>query len=117
MIYVGIDIAKKKHFASVMNSDGEILVEAFSFNNDQDGFSSLLSKISSFEKKDVVIGLESTARYGENLIFFLFSLGYKVAIINPLQTSNLRKTNLRKTKTDKVDTYLIIKTLMIGEHH
>ncbi|MGL4989539.1 MAG: IS110 family transposase [Fusobacteriaceae bacterium] len=117
MIYVGIDIAKKKHFASVMNSDGEVLVEAFSFNNDQVGFSSLLSKISSFEKKDIVIGLESTAHYGENLIFFLFSLGYKVGIINPLQTSNLRKTNIRKTKTDKVDTYLIIKTLMIGEHN
>lgn len=117
MIYVGIDIAKKKHYASVMSSDGEVLVEAFSFNNDQAGFSSLLSKISSFEKKDIIIGLESTAHYGENLIFYLFSLDYKVGIINPLQTSNLRKTNIRKTKTDKVDTYLIIKTLMIGEHH
>ena len=75
-----------------MNSDGEVLVEAFSFNNDQVGFSSLLSKISSFEKKDVVIGLESTVHYGENLIFFLF-FWYKVGIINPFQTSNLRKTN------------------------
>ncbi|PWJ52508.1 hypothetical protein SAMN05216529_101684, partial [Faecalicatena contorta] len=29
MFYVGIDIAKQTHFASIMNSDGEILVKPF----------------------------------------------------------------------------------------
>ena len=31
MIYVGIDIAKLTHYAAIMNSDGEVLVEPFSF--------------------------------------------------------------------------------------
>ena len=29
MIYVGIDIAKLNHFAAVISSDGEILIEPF----------------------------------------------------------------------------------------
>lgn len=34
MIYVGIDIAKLNHFASIISSDGEVLVEPFKFSND-----------------------------------------------------------------------------------
>ncbi len=112
MIYVGVDIAKLNHFASVLSSDGEILVEPFEFSNDDDGFSRLISNIVSFDKDNLIIGLESTAHYGNNLVHYLYSLGYKVCVINPIQVSSLRKNNIRKTKTDKVDTYLIAKTLM-----
>ena len=38
MIYVGIDIAKLNHFASVLSSNGEVLIEPFKFTNDSDGF-------------------------------------------------------------------------------
>lgn len=116
MIYVGIDIAKSKHFAAVMSSDGEILVDPFPFSNDALGFQNFLSKIDSFDKETLLIGLESTAHYGENVISFLFNLGFKVAIINPIQTANLRRANIRKTKTDKVDTFLIIKALSLQNY-
>lgn len=117
MIYVGVDIAKKLHFASVLSSDGEILVEPFEFSNDDDGFCRLISKIESFDMNNLIIGLESTAHYGNNLVFYLYSLGYKVCVINPLRVSSLRHNNIRKTKTDKVDTYLIAKTLMLNQNH
>ena len=61
MIYVGIDIAKLNHFASAIDSDGQVLLEPFEFLNDNDGFYLLLSKFSSFEKASIIIGLESTA--------------------------------------------------------
>ena len=114
MIYVGIDIAKQNHYAAVQTDDGEVLIEAFCFTNDFDGFSLFLSKINGFDKENLVIGLESTAHYQENLVCFLFDLGYKVCVINPIQTSTLRKANIRKTKTDKVDTYLIIKSMIVN---
>ena len=38
MIYVGIDIAKFTHFASAVNSDGEVLIKPFSFENSRKGF-------------------------------------------------------------------------------
>ena len=117
MIFVGIDIAKNTHWASAMNSDGEILLEPFSFQNNNEGFQKFISKLSSFDKQKMLIGLESTAHYGENIISYLFNLDYKIGIINPIQTSNLRKSNIRKTKNDKVDTFIIIKSLTLNNYN
>ena len=116
MIYVGIDIAKLNHFAAAISSDGEVLIEPFKFTNDNDGFFTLLSKINSFDKNSLIIGLESTAHYGNNLLAFLVPKGFHVCLINPIQTSTMRKNNIRKTKTDKVDTFIICKTLMMQPH-
>ena len=116
MIYVGIDIAKLTHFAALMTADGEVLVPPFSFQNNSNGFKLFLSKLKSFDKNDLLIGLESTAHYGENLICYLYDLGCHIAVINPIQTASLRKTNIRKTKTDKVDTFIIIKSLIVNDY-
>lgn len=116
MIYVGIDIAKLNHFASAISSDGEILIEPFQFSNDADGFQLLISKLDSFDKDSLIIGLESTAHYGDNLFRYLVASFYKVCVLNPIKTSSMRKNNIRKTKTDKVDTYIICKTLMMQDN-
>ena len=113
MIYVGIDIAKLNHFASAISSDGEVLIQPFKFTNDGDGFQLLVSHLDSFEKASLIIGLESTAHYGNNLVKYLVASGYQVCVINPIQTASLRKTNIHKKKTDKVDTFLIAKHLMM----
>ena len=115
MIYLGIDIAKLNHFASALSSDGEILIEPFQFSNDNDGFHLLLSKLEGLDKDSIIIGLESTAHYGNNLVRYLVAKNYKVCVLNPLQTSSMRKNNIRKTKTDKVDTFIICKTLMMQD--
>ncbi|MDO5147734.1 MAG: IS110 family transposase, partial [Eubacteriales bacterium] len=115
MIYVGIDIAKLNHFASAISSDGEIVIEPFQFSNDNDGFQLLVSKLESFDKNSLIIGLESTAHYGDNLVRYLVAGNYKVCVLNPIQTSTMRKNNIRKTKTDKVDTYIICKTLLMQD--
>lgn len=115
MIYVGIDIAKRNHFASALSSDGEVLIEPFEFCNDGDGFNMLISALDSLESDNIIIGLESTAHYGDNLVRFLVASDYKVCVLNPIKTSTMRKNNIRKTKTDKVDTFIIAKTLMMQQ--
>lgn len=115
MIYVGIDIAKLNHFASAISSDGEVLIEPFKFTNDYDGFYLLISKLDTLDQNSIVIGLESTAHYGDNLVRYLIRMGFKVCVLNPIKTSTMRKNNIRKTKTDKVDTFVIAKTLMMQE--
>lgn len=117
MIYVGIDVAKLNHFASAISSDGEELIKPFKFTNDADGFQLLSSHLDSLPDDSFIIGLESTAHYGDNLVRYLINNGHKVCIINPIQTATLRKNNIRKTKTDKVDTYIIAKTLMLQQSH
>ena len=115
MIYVGIDIAKLNHFAAAISSDGEILIEPFKFTNDYDGFYLLLSKLAPLDQNSIIIVLESTAHYGDNLVRFLISKDFKVCVLNPIQTSSMRKNSIRKTKTDKVDTFVIAKTLMMQD--
>jgi len=116
MIYVGIDIAKNKHFAAIMSADGTVLRKPFGFSNTAEGFSLLLASFSEFDQQDLLIGMESTAHYGENLLSFLFQRKYQVCLINPVQTSALRKTEIRKTKTDKTDALLIAKSLIVNKH-
>ena len=115
MIYVGIDVAKLNHFASAISSDGEILIEPFKFTNDVDGFQLLSSKLLHLDRDSLIIGLESTAHYGDNLVRYLVAENYRVCVLNPIKTSSMRKNNIRKTKTDKVDTYIICKTLMMQD--
>ena len=116
MTYIGIDIAKLYHFASTISSDGEVLIEPFKLANDNDSFQLLISKLDPLDKNSIIIGLESTAHYGDNLVRFLVAGNYKVCVLNPIKTSTMRKNNVRKTKTDKVDTYIICKTLMMQDH-
>ena len=111
MIYVGIDIAKLNHFASAISSDGEELIKPFKFTNDNDGFQLLISKLDSLDKDSLIIGLESTTHYDDNLVRYLVAKNYKVCVLNPIKTSTMRKNNIRKTKTDKIDT-LIAKYLL-----
>jgi len=116
MIYVGIDIAKLTHVAAVEDSNGEILVRPFPFQNDAQGLSFLLTRLDAFPKDQILIGLESTAHYAENVICYLMQREYQVVLINPLQTAALRNSGIRKTKTDKVDSLLIIKALMLNHY-
>ena len=113
MIYIGIDIAKFNHFASAISSDIEILIEPFKFTNDYDGFYLLLSKPNALDPDSIIIGLESATHYGDNFVRFLITRNYKVCVLNPIKTSIMRRNNMRKTKTDKVDTFVIAKTLMM----
>ena len=118
MIYVGIDIAKLNHFAAAISSDGEILMQPFKFTNDGDGFQLLASRLETLSLGDsIIIGLESTAHYGDNLVRYLVAGNFKVCVLNPIKTSSMRKNNIRKTKTDKVDTFIIAKTLMMQDSY
>ena len=116
MFLLGIDIAKLNHVASCIDSStNEIIFSNFKFKNDFKGFSALLDKIKSLDVKNLIIGLESTSHYGENLINFLFKQHFKVALINPLQTSHLRKANIRDAKNDRLDSLNIARSLIFSK--
>lgn len=116
MTFIGIDIAKSTHFASAVNSDGEVLVKPFKFTNDNSGFNLFIDTFKNYDLSNCLVGLESTGIYGDNLTAFLFDKGFKIGRINPIQTDSLRSSNIRKTKNDKIDTFLISKCLMLGNY-
>lgn len=115
MIYVGIDVAKDKHYCFITNSDGEVLFNAFTITNNLDGFNDLYQKIESLidDITKVKVGLEATGHYSYNLLGYLVDKGLPAYVINPLHTNLYRKSlSLRQTKTDKVDARIIASMLM-----
>ena len=69
---------------STISVEGEVLIEPLKFTNDFDGFQLLISKLDSFEKDSIIIGLESTAHYGDNLVRYLVTESYQ-ACVDPHQ--------------------------------
>ena len=115
MIYVGIDVAKDKHDCFIINSEGEVLYDVFTIQNNITGFEDLLFKIKTVEQNPgkVKAGLEATGHYSCNIVGFLKNAGLDTIVINPLYTSLSRKSiSLRKTKTDKVDARTIASMIM-----
>ena len=80
MIYVGIDVAKDKHDCFAMNSDGEILIEKMTIQNNFDGFSSLFNSISQFNEsfENIKVGLEAIFSFK---LFYSYSLKLMILII------------------------------------
>ena len=120
MLFVGIDVASKKHDVIIISEYGEILSDAFTIENSVDGFKELHTEISShMEHNDCVhIGLEETGIYSSNIRDFLYSLGFKVYMINPILTYHSRMAHsLRNTKTDKVDCLAICRYIMHNHMH
>ena len=110
MFYAGIDVAMDKHDCVVLDSDGNVVFEVFTFENNRNGFKTLKKVLRSCSKnpKKIKVGLESTGHYSDNLLAFLNSIGYDPVLFNPLHTNLFRKgQSLRKTKTDHVDAHTI----------
>lgn len=109
--FVGIDIAKYKHDCFIMDEDGCVIRDSFSFSNDSNGFNFLLSILKGIKKKGKIkIGFESTGHYHFNLKLFLEKNGFDYIEINPLLIHKFMTTQtLRRTKTDKKDAKTIAK--------
>lgn len=43
--FLGIDIAKTNHVASLINNNGDVVIRAIKFTNSNDGFNKLLNTI------------------------------------------------------------------------
>ena len=117
MIYVGIDVSKDKHDCYIVNSDGKVLADVFTVENNLEGFDLLFQRLKSVARDldNVKVGLEATGHYSYNILGFLLSKGLATFVLNPLHTNLFRKsTSLRRTKTDRVDARTIAAMMMSG---
>lgn len=118
MIFVGIDVASKKHDCCILGSDGEVHVDHLTFENNKPGFQLFLDTLFSVDKdiSKIKIGLESTGHFSTNLVSFLREHGLNITVFNPLHVSLYRKAqSLRKTKTDKTDARFLATMLFFDD--
>ena len=119
MFYLGIDIGKKKHVASMLaEGTKKPLFKAFPFANTAEGAEQLTARISEItqDAHEVSIGMEATGHYWLALYSFLHDKGYAIHVINPIQTDGWRKgIEIRKRKTDDIDSVLIADLIRYGD--
>lgn len=118
MFFVGIDIGKNNHVASMMDEDGKVVFKAFSFPNTSVGGDAFFSKISSYSSNiaDFKIGMEATGHYWLSVYSFLYDKDFCIHVINPIQTDGWRRgTEIRKRKNDIIDSILIADLIRYGQ--
>lgn len=122
-LYVGIDVSSKSNVAYLMKPDGS-KHSSFSVPNSRDGSRQLvkriLSAITSESLTDVVIGLEATSVYGDNLVCFLRDdaslapYNKKIHVLNPKQVNKFKLSYNDLPKNDYVDSFVIADCLRFG---
>lgn len=113
MYLIGIDVSKYKHDCFIMNEDGQVIRDSFSFDNSVKGFDQFFNVIKSLDHSQVIrIGLEATGHYGHNLKLFLNDNNLSFMEFNPLLIKRFASSHsLRRTKTDKCDAVIIASAL------
>ena len=115
MFYLGIDIGKNTHVASLVDDKKKVIFKAFSFSNSIDGAESLILKLEAF-KNELEVAMEATGHYWLSLYSYLVEKNFTVRVINPIQTDGWRQgIEIRKRKTDVIDSLLIADLLRYGD--
>ena len=115
MFYLGIDIGKNTHVASLVDDKKKVIFKAFSFSNSIYGAESLILKLEAF-KNELEVGMEATGHYWLSLYSYLAQKNFTVRVINPIQTDGWRQgIEIRKRKTDVIDSLLIADLLRYGD--
>lgn len=117
MFYIGIDIAKKNHEASIIDSSGKSLSKSISFPNSTKGIEKFNNFIAEFgvTTNNCIIGMEATGHYWISLFSYIIDLGFTCYVINPIQSDAFRKMYVRQTKNDSVDSFIIAQIMRFGE--
>lgn len=118
MFFVGIDIAKNSHEATVLDNEGNSLVKPFKSQNSSQGFNKLLSSLNAISSNilDFEFGMEATGHYWLNLYTKLIDLNAVVHVINPVQSDALRGLYIRQTKNDAKDAFIIAELIRFGRY-
>lgn len=115
MFYLGIDIGKNTHVASLVDDKKKVIFKAFSFSNSINGAESLILKLEAF-KNELEVAMEATGHYWLSLYSYLVEKNFTVRVINPIQTDGWRcGIEIRKRKTDIIDSLLIADLLRYGD--
>lgn len=122
-LFVGIDVSSRKNVIHFMQPDGS-KHSSFSVDNNFNGAKLLVRKIISalvaLKLQTVIIGLEATSVYGDNLIFFLRESSElakfhpDLHILNPKQVKKFKDAYPDLPKNDPVDAYIIADALRFG---
>lgn len=121
-LIVGVDIAKNVQWARFTDYRGLEIGKALKFNNDKEGFDSILASIEAickFKKLDkIIVGMEPTGHYWKPLANYFILDGITVVMINPYHTKRAKELDDNSpTKSDKKDALTIARLIRDGRYY
>jgi len=120
-LVVGVDIAKKVHWARFVDYRGIEFGKAHKFNNTINGFKSIVEKAENIKRaaklSKVIIGMEPTGNYWKPFANFLIANGIEVVTVGTYQTKMAKALDDNSpTKNDPKDALTIAKLLKDGRY-
>ncbi len=120
-LVVGIDIAKKIHFARAFDNRGIELGRLLKFENSAQGFETfdawLQEIMQKHEMVEAIVGFEPTGHYWFNLGDHLIAFGHKLAIVNPFHVKCARELDDNSpSKSDRKDPKTIAMLVKDGRY-
>ena len=114
---VGIDIGSQTCSLCAYKLDKSQVIKPTDFANTAAGFGKVLEKFEhlAVSPSQILIGMEATSRYGENLYHFLESRGYQLCLLHPRQTHQFAQQRGLRAKTDQLDATTIARVLLSGD--
>src|SRR5216684_3489097 len=114
---VGIDIGMESCTMSCLTIDKRQIIKSTPLANAVQGFDWLFERLEGLgvAPKQILIGLEATSRYGENLLQALLKRGYQVCLLHPAQMHAFGQQRRLRAKTDRLDAVTIARALLSGE--
>jgi len=99
MIYVGIDVSQEKANYAIINSENKI-INQFVLKHSNENFDKLIKILSEFNKKDIILGIESTGNHWRIPTYYLLERDFNIVLLNPFYTHKFlslinNKTNLK----------------------
>lgn len=119
MYYVGIDVAKEKHYVCILNQDKELACKPFWIYSDITGLNELVKRLNSLstDYSDFLLAIESTGAYSENIYSYLMDMELNTILLNSYQTAKYRNfSTLKKVKNDSIDAYVIAELIASGKY-
>lgn len=112
-VYVGLDIHRRTHTASIINCFGENL-GSITFENRPPEFEKLVREVRRHTPKGIspIYGLEDVVAPGRALAVFLINRKQAVKYVNPTLTYSERKNQTILHKTDEFDSLCIARVLL-----
>lgn len=119
-LIVGVDVAKKTHWAQITDSRGIVLCKPVRVDNSAEGFALLTNKInellSAHNLSKAIIGFEPSGIYWRTLAWYFFEIE-KTSIVgvNPYHVKQLKELeDNTQTKSDRKDALIIAHLIRDG---
>lgn len=113
----GVDVGSQSCAGCICRPDKCVVVKPITFANTREGWQVWEEKLNQLDAlpSQILIGMEPTSCYHENLYQELERRGYVLHLLYPRQAHQFHERQGLRAKTDRLDAMTIAKVLLSGE--